>query len=353
VRSPLELTNIAVFWRRDRLGAGRNLRALRVAAGISQGGLSIRSGILRSTIGEYERAEKAPREQAIRALADALGVIPEAFVTTESNGGDPVDPVIHHGAVGQLTTNDAGQLQCHLCGDYFDHLGIHAEHQHGLTAREYREFAGLHPSTRLVIPAIHAAIAEWSDRQARDRSLAAHTACRERKTTSPTAQQNHARAEQLFNPSQEASATANRAMLHARTVAGALRHPPKPETPPRTATMQICRACGVAFTVPNGRTRVTCSNPCRVAWNRMRWDRGHEARAAWGAALRACRQAAGLTATTLAAAVSTDAPRICMMEKGKAGPTATLYVRLKAILPDLPERPVSVLSYTLNPDGSA
>jgi hypothetical protein len=47
-----------------------------------------------------------------------------------------------HAPPGELTYNDDGQLACHLCGQWFDHLGLHLR-RHGWNAAEYRDAVGL------------------------------------------------------------------------------------------------------------------------------------------------------------------------------------------------------------------
>jgi hypothetical protein len=47
-----------------------------------------------------------------------------------------------HVAPGRLAANGDGQLACHLCGQWFVHLGVHLR-RHGWTAAQYREAVGL------------------------------------------------------------------------------------------------------------------------------------------------------------------------------------------------------------------
>jgi hypothetical protein len=47
-----------------------------------------------------------------------------------------------HVAPGRLAASEDGQLACHLCGQWFVHLGVHLR-RHGWTAAQYREAVGL------------------------------------------------------------------------------------------------------------------------------------------------------------------------------------------------------------------
>lgn len=47
-----------------------------------------------------------------------------------------------HAIPGALTYNDDGRVACHLCGRWFNHLGIHLR-QHGWTSVDYRRAVGL------------------------------------------------------------------------------------------------------------------------------------------------------------------------------------------------------------------
>jgi excisionase family DNA binding protein len=72
-------------WREDRERAGMRLRALREATGQSQLALAAASGLTHEEISRLELGRRAPLAPTVRALARALGVMPEQFV-----GYDPV-----------------------------------------------------------------------------------------------------------------------------------------------------------------------------------------------------------------------------------------------------------------------
>ncbi|MFW2338438.1 MAG: MucR family transcriptional regulator, partial [Acidimicrobiia bacterium] len=55
-----------------------------------------------------------------------------------------------------VLADDGDQVQCHVCGEMFAHLGSHTNHSHGLTADEYRRAFGLMQSTKLIGPTFRA-----------------------------------------------------------------------------------------------------------------------------------------------------------------------------------------------------
>ncbi|MDP8928924.1 MAG: MucR family transcriptional regulator, partial [Actinomycetota bacterium] len=55
-----------------------------------------------------------------------------------------------HGEFGRLARDDDGRVQCHICGGFYDHLGAHVHHRHGLRADDYRAAFGLKQSTKLI-----------------------------------------------------------------------------------------------------------------------------------------------------------------------------------------------------------
>lgn len=55
---------------------GENLRGARIAAGLTQEALAQRLGVVKQTIGNYERGEREPDLATLRAIAAALGVTP-------------------------------------------------------------------------------------------------------------------------------------------------------------------------------------------------------------------------------------------------------------------------------------
>jgi len=58
-----------------------------------------------------------------------------------------------HGERGVLAISlDGEQVQCHICGRWFKHLGIHVVNGHQWSCADYREEFGLNRSTGLVAP---------------------------------------------------------------------------------------------------------------------------------------------------------------------------------------------------------
>lgn len=60
----------------------RNLKRLRLAAGLSQEELALRAGLHRTYVGSAERGERNVSLRAIEQLADALGVAPADLLAT-------------------------------------------------------------------------------------------------------------------------------------------------------------------------------------------------------------------------------------------------------------------------------
>ncbi|RZJ42882.1 MAG: XRE family transcriptional regulator, partial [Brevundimonas sp.] len=56
---------------------GRNVRALRVRAGLSQEELAFRAGMKRTYLSDLERGTRNPSVRALGRLADALSVAPD------------------------------------------------------------------------------------------------------------------------------------------------------------------------------------------------------------------------------------------------------------------------------------
>jgi excisionase family DNA binding protein len=73
-------------WRKDPAHAGRRLRALREAAGLTQIQLAAASGLTHEQISRLETGRYAPYADTVRTLAQALGVDPERFVGREAIG---------------------------------------------------------------------------------------------------------------------------------------------------------------------------------------------------------------------------------------------------------------------------
>src|SRR5215207_5226578 len=73
-------------WRRDRRHAGWRLRMLREAAGLTQLELAAISGLRHETLSRLELGRQAASAETVRALAQALGVDPEQFVSRDPGG---------------------------------------------------------------------------------------------------------------------------------------------------------------------------------------------------------------------------------------------------------------------------
>jgi len=59
---------------------GRNVRALRVRAGLSQEELAFRAGMKRTYLSDLERGTRNPSVRALGRLADALSVAPDELL---------------------------------------------------------------------------------------------------------------------------------------------------------------------------------------------------------------------------------------------------------------------------------
>jgi transcriptional regulator with XRE-family HTH domain len=81
VTQTAQLGGVIDAWRRDPQHAGTRLRALREAAGLDQLDLAAASGLTRENISRLERRAYAPVAKTVRALAGALRVEPERFVS--------------------------------------------------------------------------------------------------------------------------------------------------------------------------------------------------------------------------------------------------------------------------------
>ena len=62
---------------------GRKLRETRLRQALTLRDLAARSGVAYDTIHGIETAKHQPRPSTVRKLAEALGVLPEAFFTEE------------------------------------------------------------------------------------------------------------------------------------------------------------------------------------------------------------------------------------------------------------------------------
>jgi len=78
--------DVVPAWRRNRRRAGKRLRAIREAAGWNQQKLGAASGLTHENISRLETGEHAPQAATVIALAHALQVAPEQFVSREQTG---------------------------------------------------------------------------------------------------------------------------------------------------------------------------------------------------------------------------------------------------------------------------
>ena len=67
---------------------GRNVRTIRLGAGLSQEELAVRAGLKRSYLSDLERGTRNPTVRALGRIADALGVTPSGLLK------DPEEPGI-------------------------------------------------------------------------------------------------------------------------------------------------------------------------------------------------------------------------------------------------------------------
>jgi excisionase family DNA binding protein len=80
------LGDVVPAWRQDPARAGKRLRAIREAAGLSQLQLEAASGLTHEAISNLETGKRSPYAATLRALAHALDVAPEQFVRREPTG---------------------------------------------------------------------------------------------------------------------------------------------------------------------------------------------------------------------------------------------------------------------------
>ena len=85
-RQNAHLGEVIPAWRQDQRHAGRRLRMLREAAGLSQLELAATSGITHEVISNLEQGKRSPLVTTVNALAHALAIDPERFVSHESVG---------------------------------------------------------------------------------------------------------------------------------------------------------------------------------------------------------------------------------------------------------------------------
>ena len=82
----LHAGDVVPAWRDDPRHAGKRLRAVREAAGLSQLQLETASGLSHEAISNLEAGRKTPHAATVHALAQALGVDPQRFVGREPIG---------------------------------------------------------------------------------------------------------------------------------------------------------------------------------------------------------------------------------------------------------------------------
>jgi excisionase family DNA binding protein len=80
------LGTVVPAWRQDRRHAGSCLRMLREAAGLTQLELAAASGLRHETLSRLELGQQAASAESVRALAHALRVTPERFVSRDPGG---------------------------------------------------------------------------------------------------------------------------------------------------------------------------------------------------------------------------------------------------------------------------
>ena len=80
------LGTVVPAWRQDRRHAGWRLRMLREAAGLTQLELAAASGLRHETLSRLELGRQGASAETVRALARALRVDPEWFVSREPGG---------------------------------------------------------------------------------------------------------------------------------------------------------------------------------------------------------------------------------------------------------------------------
>jgi len=59
-----------------------------------------------------------------------------------------------HGLMGVVLMREDGKLQCHLCGEFFDHLSHHLR-SHKFTSKQYRKIFSLRMKDKLVSKKVH------------------------------------------------------------------------------------------------------------------------------------------------------------------------------------------------------
>jgi excisionase family DNA binding protein len=85
-RARAHVGSVVPTWRQHRRRAGKQLRTLREAAGLSQLHLAAASGLTHEAISRLEAGRTAPYAATVRQLAHALRIDPERFVEHDPIG---------------------------------------------------------------------------------------------------------------------------------------------------------------------------------------------------------------------------------------------------------------------------
>lgn len=72
---------------------GRNIRAVRIAAGISQEELAARMAVDQGYVGSLEAGKRNPTILTVWHASVALGVLPDVLFRTDANQGDATPPL--------------------------------------------------------------------------------------------------------------------------------------------------------------------------------------------------------------------------------------------------------------------
>lgn len=210
-----------------------------------------------------------------------------------------------YGERGRITES-GGKLQCHLCGRWFRHLGLHAWKTHELTADQYRREMGLHPLLGLVTEDLHLRMSVQSHFRIAQPASLQEEAClicggplqhrqtklgRVPKVHSGQCRNRLTALQQTGKTIPEAArlkiraAALDRGMDHLHTAearaksSASRRGKPMPEatkrklserrkgcrgTRPRRYEERTCRACGDRFMFQVGKPRQTCGEYCQL-----------------------------------------------------------------------------------------
>jgi hypothetical protein len=121
-------------------------------------------------MGAYTRSDLAYDDDARDPAIGGEILAPRRVPGTSPFGNESTRPAGHshlwilldgtpaHAPPGRLVTDEDGQLACHLCGQWFVHLGVHLR-RHGWTAAQYREAVGLELHVPLCSTAVSGEIA--------------------------------------------------------------------------------------------------------------------------------------------------------------------------------------------------